>query len=102
MRAGLLTTKAIGSPGGVAPLDAGGKVPIGNLPPSSGGGDASYTHYQSSPSSLWTVTHSLGKIPAVSILDSAGTVYLAEIKHLDANSFTVSLGQSMTGRAVCN
>lgn len=100
-RVGVLTTKALGSPGGVAPLDENSKVPLAHMPVVDGG-DANYTHYQSSAAANWTVEHGLGKLPSVTVLDSANTVYIAKITHLDFNRLVVSLGFQMTGRAICN
>lgn len=51
----------------------------------SGGSDAHYVHNQSVPASVWTISHNLGKRPAVTALDSAGTRLFGEEEHPSVN-----------------
>lgn len=62
----------------------------------------SYIHTQSMTSSVWEIQHDLGRKPSVSVMDTAGTVYLCNIRHLSDNACTVSLATAMNGTATCN
>ena len=51
------------------------------------------------------VTHSLGKIPTVAIIDATGKAIYGEIEYDISdinNKLTVRLSQSLTGKVVCN
>jgi uncharacterized alpha-E superfamily protein len=61
-----------------------------------------YTYIQQIPSSYWTVIHNLGKIPSITIIDTAGTQVWADIINVTPNSFDVVLQYPMSGMAVCN
>ncbi len=65
-------------------------------------GDLSYTHTQSLASTLWTVTHNLGKRPAVTVVDSGGNEVVGDVTHLDANNLTVTFSVAFGGVAYCN
>lgn len=62
----------------------------------------SFRFQQTSPSTFWTVNHGLGYRPAVTIEDSGGTVVYADVVHVDANTFTVSLSYAFAGYANCS
>ena len=58
----------------------------------------SYTHVQNSVSDLWTVVHNLGYRPGgILVRDSAGVTVEGNIVHVDANSFTVSFNEAISG-----
>jgi hypothetical protein len=65
-------------------------------------GDAYYVHSQNMSSTLWTVNHNLGKIPAVTLTDSSGRKFDAQIDHANANTFTVTLTYPTGGKAYCS
>ena len=54
-------------------------------------GDKTFTHNQYMPASTWDIVHGLNKYPSVSIVDSAGTVVVADVQYIDLNKITVSL-----------
>lgn len=60
-----------------------------------------HLHTQSVASSLWTINHSLGRIPTVEVRDASGNVILAEVNHVSANQATVSFAAAQTGSAYC-
>jgi len=68
----------------------------------SGGADVAYTHDQPTAAQIWTITHNLGKHPSVSVVDSAGTEGFGTVKHLTANSLTVSFSAAFAGKAYLN
>jgi hypothetical protein len=66
------------------------------------GGDANYVHTQSTPASTWSVVHSLGKFPAVDVVDSGGNMLLPDVLYVDANHVTVTFAAATTGRVFAN
>ena len=66
------------------------------------GTDLHYTHTQSIASSMWTIVHNLGKYPSVSIVDSAGTLWISDVRYIDPNSLVVTFGAAFGGSAYLN
>lgn len=48
------------------------------------------------------VTHNLGRYPGVTVLDSAGTEWEAEVRHDSAMQLTVLMSALFSGRVICN
>ena len=92
-----------GPPGSVGPEgDVGPTGPTGPPgPPGSGGsgGTAAYTHDQTTPAALWTVTHNLGFYPNVSVVDSGDNQVEGLITYNGMNSLTVEFNTPFGGRA---
>ncbi len=65
-------------------------------------GDAHYTHTQSTPEAVWTVTHNLNKKPSVVVVDSADTVVMGEIEYLTTNSVRLTFVGAFSGKAYFN
>lgn len=65
-------------------------------------GDAHYPHTQSVAAATWTIPHNLGKFPAVTVVDSAGTEVVGDVTHPDENTVVVSFTAAFAGRAYCN
>ena len=66
------------------------------------GGDKTYTHTQTTPAMKWTVQHNLGKFPSCTITDSAGTVVIGEVKHMDKNTVEIVFSAQFAGKAFLN
>ncbi len=64
--------------------------------------DSHYTHNQNSVSDTWSVTHNLGKKPAVTVVDSADTVLYGAVSYTDDNSLTITLSAPTSGKAYMN
>jgi hypothetical protein len=58
-----------------------------------------YTHTQSSPSSTWNVTHTLGGRPSVTVVDSSGTVVIGEVTYNSNTSVTIQFTAPFSGYA---
>ena len=69
---------------------------------SSGGVDRTYTHTQIIPALLWTITHSLGKIPTVDVRDGNGDTILGSVTNIDNNNLTIEFNQPVSGVAYLN
>jgi hypothetical protein len=67
-----------------------------------GGESQSYTHTQGMASATWTVTHNLGRHPAIHIEDSVGNVVHGSIQHVSDSQAIVTFASVVTGTAVCS
>lgn len=72
----------------------------GNIIP--GHGDKHYTHVQTVAESTWTITHNLGKNPSVEVVDSAGTVVIGDVNHIDKNTVKIKFNAQFKGKAYLN
>lgn len=68
----------------------------------SGTGDKHYVHNQLSSSNEWIIQHNLRKFPSVTIIDSAGSNVIGEVKYLNLNTLVVSFQSAFSGRAYLN
>lgn len=66
------------------------------------GGDKNYVHVQSSPSSTWTVNHSLNKRVAISVVDSAGTLIICDVRYVSDNQVVLTFDAATSGNAYAN
>lgn len=64
--------------------------------------DAHYAHTQSTPESVWEVTHNLNKKPTVTVVDSADTVVVGEVEYLNNNSVRLTFAGAFSGKAYFN
>lgn len=67
-----------------------------------GGGDKNYVHTQSTPAASWTVSHNLGKRPAVVVVDSAEDVVYGDIQYINDNTVTLTFSGAFSGKAYFN
>ena len=65
-------------------------------------GDLNYVHEQAIADKTWLVKHNLDKYPAVTVIDSANTVIIGDIKYIDENTLQIMFSSAFTGRAYCN
>jgi hypothetical protein len=72
---------------------------ISSLPSS---GDVNYVHDQGVASATWSVSHNLGKLPSVTVVDTAGSVVVGDISYTDNNNLTVTFNASFSGEAYIN
>jgi len=62
--------------------------------------DLSYVHTQNVASSSWSVTHGLGFIPNITVIDSAGSVVEGSYAYSeDGNTVTLSFSSPFSGKA---
>ena len=64
--------------------------------------DKFFAYEQAQPSNTWTIQHNLRKYPSVSIVDTAGSAFLGEVRYIDENSLTVSFAAAVAGYAYLN
>lgn len=60
---------------------------------------AGYTHTQATASAQWNVTHNLGRYPAVSVVDSAGSKVVGDVRYTSLNSVTITFSAPFSGYA---
>jgi hypothetical protein len=65
-------------------------------------GDLSYTHTQAVPAATWVIVHGLGKYPAVTVVDSAGTRVYGDEVQVDLNTVRLDFLAAFSGRAFLN
>lgn len=76
--------------------------PMGPMGPMGPVGDLNYTHAQGPAASEWLITHSLGKYPSVTVIDSAGSQVEGEIEYIDTNNLRLIFSAAFTGNAYLN
>ena len=58
-----------------------------------------YEHDQQIASNEWTITHNLGKMPSVTVIDSADTIVIGDTEFLSNNQLKISFTGSFSGKA---
>ena len=66
------------------------------------GGDKHYVHKQETSSDTWEVIHNLGKEPAVTVVDSAGTEVIGEVEYVNLNKCILKFQAPFSGKAIFN
>lgn len=67
-----------------------------------GTGDLSFVHNQSVPSTVWVISHNLGKRPSVRVVDSGDTTIVGHVVDIDDNSLQVEFSAPFGGKAYLN
>lgn len=68
----------------------------------SGAAPSSYIYNQIAASAVWVVEHNLGKYPSVTIVDSANTVMIGDIRYIDTNNVVLTFTAAFSGKAYFN
>jgi hypothetical protein len=58
-----------------------------------------HVHTQGTASTIWTITHTLGGYPSVSIVDSAKTVVFGEVSYTSTSQIVVNFSSAFSGYA---
>ena len=58
-----------------------------------------HIHTQGQASTTWTITHTLGGRPQVTIVDSADTHVFGEVQYLSNSQITVTFSAAFSGKA---
>lgn len=61
-----------------------------------------HIHTQDVPAAEWTVTHSLGKFPSVTIIDSTGNEVIGEVNFTSNNQVVLTFNGAFSGKAYLN
>ena len=65
-------------------------------------GASMYVHEQAVASSVWTITHNLGKNPSIEVVDSSGKVVTGKYTYVDINTITAEFNSAFKGKAYLN
>lgn len=65
-------------------------------------GDKNYSHVQGSPSSSWSITHSLNKYPAITVFDSSGNEVEGDVVYSNLNQVVLTFSAAFAGTASFN
>jgi hypothetical protein len=66
------------------------------------GGDLNYDHDQVASTTVWTITHNLGKNPSVKVIDSGSNEVEGDISYTNSNELTITFSASISGHAYLN
>lgn len=61
-----------------------------------------YIHEQGVASDTWEINHNLNKYPSVTVIDTAGTIFSAQVEYNDENTCTVYINGATKGKAFIN
>lgn len=61
-----------------------------------------FVYEQGVASDTWVIEHNLNKLPSITLVDSAGTVFQAAVLYNDLNKCTILLNGLTTGKAYLN
>jgi hypothetical protein len=62
-------------------------------------GSDRHVHTQGSAATTWTVTHTLGGRPSVTVVDSTGTVVIGEVQYNSDTQVTITFSAAFSGSA---
>jgi hypothetical protein len=65
-------------------------------------GDSTQTFTQSAASTIWTITHNLGKYPSVTTVNNNGELIEGLITFISANQLTIQFSPAVAGKAYLN
>lgn len=61
-----------------------------------------YVFEQSSPQTIWTIVHNLGKNPSISVVDSSGNVVEGSYQYIDVNTIQITFSAAFSGKCYLN
>ena len=64
--------------------------------------DKNFVYVQAISSDIWEITHNLNKYPAVTVVDSGGSVVVGEIVYIDKNNIRITFASAFSGKAYFN
>ena len=64
--------------------------------------DKNFVYAQATSSDIWEITHNLNKYPAVTVVDSGGSVVIGEIVYIDKNNIRITFASAFSGKAYFN
>ena len=65
-------------------------------------GDKTFVYNQVTSSEIWEVKHNLDKYPAVTVVDSGGSVVIGEVVYIDKNNVRITFTSAFSGKAYFN
>lgn len=68
----------------------------------SGSVTENYLHDQAIPATIWSITHNLGKLPSVTVIDTAGNKCEGEVEYVNINQVIINFNTAFSGEATLN
>ena len=65
-------------------------------------GDKNFVYVQPTPSNTWIINHNLNKYCSVTVVDSAKTEIIGDLKYIDLNTLILTFVGTFSGQAYCN
>lgn len=65
-------------------------------------GDKTFVYNQAISSNVWEIKHDLDKYPAVTVVDSGGSVVIGEVVYIDKNNVRITFTSAFGGKAYFN
>jgi hypothetical protein len=70
------------------------------IPVGSSGGSIGFEHPQEAPAATWQISHSFGRNPAITVIDSNNQVVLADVEYTSATQVTVTFAAPTSGKVI--
>ncbi len=70
--------------------------------PASDEADKHYVHNQGTPSAIWAIEHSLGKLPSVTSVNNNNIEVKGQVQYIDNNNLTITFSAGFSGKAYLN
>lgn len=64
--------------------------------------DKTFVYTQAVSSDVWEIQHNLDKYPAVTVVDSGGSVVIGEVVYIDKNNVRITFTSAFGGKAYFN
>lgn len=64
--------------------------------------DKTYIHNQMASSAIWNIAHNLGKMPSITVVDTADSVVIGEVDYIDNNNLVLTFAFPFSGMAYLN
>ena len=64
--------------------------------------DKNFVYVQATSADIWEIEHNLNKYPAVTVVDSGGSVVIGEIVYIDENNVRITFVSAFSGKAYFN
>lgn len=64
--------------------------------------DANYIHDQIASAKTWSITHNLNKFPAITVVDTAGSIVFGETSYINTNQIQITFSAEFSGKAYLN
>jgi hypothetical protein len=75
---------------------------VGPQGPAGAGGDLTFVFTQNTAAAVWSVTHNLGKFPAVQVVDSGNNMIVPNVNFIDTNHLQINFAAATSGKAYLN
>lgn len=64
--------------------------------------DKTFVYNQATSADVWEIAHNLDKYPAVTVVDSGGSVVIGEVVYIDKNNIRITFASAFSGKAYFN